>query len=340
MIVETQRRLSRTDRETGFSLLEMLASVLIITVLMSAIFSFMFQAQKRFQGNTVIAESNQGTRGALEIMTQEIGQAGFNPNFVPHKTCNAVVNANAAPQCVTISDLRQVNPGDWLSVDVGGNNELVKVAGTTATGACSGANQMQGVFQVNHTGTPFTIISYKMPYPSGILQGTGTSDDHNLKFFGDINADGNINYVVYSLSPTTNPATTVSVDGTTYKLCNLTRSIAPVTFVAGAVSNPASPLVQNVLYDATAKRGPTGQPIFGYPNLVTVGIVPNQVTVVGTVVITLSVAENPKNVETNRVAWFTMSTQVRPLNLSAAVAVSQAGGFTYLPRLPAGLPMQ
>jgi hypothetical protein len=70
-----------------------------------------------------------------------------------------------------------------------------------------------------------------------------------------------------------------------------------------------------------------------------VGIVPNQVTVVGTVVITLSVMENPRNMETNRVSWFTMSTQVRPLNLSAAVNVSRAGGFTYLPRVPAGLPM-
>jgi hypothetical protein len=98
-------------------------------------------------------------------------------------------------------------------------------------------------------------------------------------------------------------------------------------------------MAQNVLYNISTQQGPTGQPIFSFPNLVTVGIVPNQVTVVGTVVITISVAENPKNIETNRASWFTMSTQVRPLNLSAAVAVGKAGGFTYLPRQPAGLPM-
>ncbi|MFB3922210.1 MAG: PilW family protein [Terriglobia bacterium] len=322
----------------GFSALEMLVSVAIITLLMSSIVPFLVQAQKKFQGNSVISESNHGTRAALEIMTQEIGQAGFNPNFIPHKTCSVAVTASAAPQCVPISDLNMVYPGDWLSVDVGGNNEFVKVIGTTSTGACVGANQVQAVFQVNHSGTPFPLLSYKMPYPSGILQGTGTSDDHTLKFFGDINADGSIQYVVYSLTAAS-PAQTVTVNGTEYALYNLNRSITPVTFVAGAVSRPSSSLVTNVLYNTTLGQGVTGQPIFGYPNVVTVGIVPNQVTVVGTVVITLSVLENPKNMETNRVSWFTMSTQVRPLNLSAAVAVSRQGGFTYLPRIPAGVPM-
>jgi prepilin-type N-terminal cleavage/methylation domain-containing protein len=323
----------------GFSLLEMLASLVIITLLLSAVFSFLLQAQKKFQGSSVTAESNQSARAALEVMTQEIGQAGFNPNFVPNKTGSAVVNANAAEQCATLSNIDQVHPGDWLSVDVGGNNELVKVTGTSATGDCVGTNQVKAVFQVDHTATPFPLISYKMPFPSGILQGTGTSDDRTLEFFGDINADGTIQYVVYSFAPTTSPATTVSVEGTTYTLYTLTRSITPVTYVSGATNSPASPVVQNVLYDATTGQGPTGQPIFAYPNVVTVGIVPNEVTVVGTVVLTISVAENPKNIETNRVSWFTMSTQVRPLNLSAALAVSRAGGFTYLPRLPGGLPM-
>lgn len=329
----------RKKTPMGFSLLEMLASVVIITLLMSAVFSFMVQAQKKFQGNTVTAESGQDARAALEILAQDIGQAGFNPNFYPNRACSVVITANAANQCVTLSDISQIHPGDYLSVDVGGNNELVKVAGTTATGACVGANQVHGVFQVNHTATPFPIISYKMPYPSGILQGPGTSDGQTLKFFGDINADGTIQYVVYNLSPTTTPATTLSVNGITYTLYNLNRSITPVTFVSGAMSSPASPLVQNVIYNISMHQGPTGQPIFSFPNVVTVGIVPNQVTVVGTVVITISVAENPKNIETNRASWFTMSTRVRPLNLSASVAVARAGGFTYLPRLPAGLPM-
>ena len=104
----------QATRACGFSLLEMLASVTIITLLMSAVFAFMFQAQKRFQGNIVISESNQSARAALEVLTQEIGQAGYNPNYSPHKTSSASVSANADPQCVTMSNTTGIHPGDWL----------------------------------------------------------------------------------------------------------------------------------------------------------------------------------------------------------------------------------
>ena len=122
-------------RASGFSLLEMLASVTIITLLMSAVFTFMFQAQKRFQGNVVTSESNQSARAALEVLTQEIGQAGYNPNFSPNKTCSTAINATYATQCVTLNDTTGINPGDWLSVDTGPGNEIVMVTGNTANGA-------------------------------------------------------------------------------------------------------------------------------------------------------------------------------------------------------------
>jgi len=347
------------DRAQGFSLLEMLASVAIITLLMSAVFAFLYQTQKRFQSSAVKTESNQAARAALELMTQEIGQAGYNPQFYPHKTCNQVVQAWADPQCITLNDIAGINPGDWLQVDTGTNSEIVQVWATSATGTCvnpaasagppaytppspaTTAPWIKAVFQMNHNGatTQFPTISYKMPYPGGILQGAGTSSDQTLEFFGDINNDGVINYVVYSLTPTTSPASTLSIGGNTYTLYNLQRSITPVTFSAGAVNSPSSPLVQNVLYDAANARGPTGQPIFSYPTTVVVGVVPNQVTVVGTIVITISVAVNPRSLELGRVEWYTMATQIRPLNLSAAVAINMAGGAKYMVKLPAGLPM-
>jgi prepilin-type N-terminal cleavage/methylation domain-containing protein len=337
MAMIAQMNFGRAPR--GFSLIEMLVSVTIVTLLMSAIFPFLFQVQKRYQGGAVIAEANQSARAALEVMTQEIGQAGYNPNFIPNKTCNVAITANAAPQCVTLSEIDRIFPDDWLLVDAAGDNELVRVTGTSNTGACSSPNQVQGVFQANHPSAPFPVSSYKMPWPGGILTGTGSSDDHTLKFFGDINADGVIRYVEYTLSPAHSPARTVDVEGVEYTLYNLNRSMTQVLFLAGQAASAASPLVQNVLYNVTLGQGPTGLPLFAYPNLVTVGVVPNQVTVVGTISIALSVAEDPRNLETNQAAWFTMATQIRPLNLSAAVAVSRAGGFSFLPRTPAGLPM-
>jgi prepilin-type N-terminal cleavage/methylation domain-containing protein len=367
MAGEAENRLGgRVRVAQGFSMIELLASVTIITLLMSAVFAFMYQAQKRFQGNVVVTESNQSARAALELITQEIGQAGYNPQYYPHKTGTAVITANADPQCLTLSpDISHINVGDWLQIDTGVNNEILQVVGitgnpppnppyTTVNCTSPGANQIYAVFDMNHNGstTPFPIISYKMPYPSGILAppalpAAQVPFDHVLEFFGDINNDGTIRYVVYSLAPTTSPATTVSVNGNTYTLYNLRRSITPVTFAAGAANSLSSPLVQNVLcqdinatYAAPATPlGPTGLPIFSYPNTVVVGVVPNQVTVVGTILVTLSVAINPRSLESGRVEWYTMATQIRPLNLSAAVAINQAGGAKYMVKLPPGLPM-
>src|SRR5690348_10523932 len=276
---------SKRPQQTGFSLVEMMISMLVIMLVMSAVFSFITQAQKKLQGTQVEAESNQGARGALELMTQEIGQAGYNPNFSSNRTCAVPVTPNADPQCVTISDISSIGTGDWLSVDTGVNNEFVQVTGTTATGACAGANQIQASFIMNHispsTTFPFRVASYKLPYPTGILTGAGTSNDHILEFYGDINAGGTINYVVYSLQPTTTPATTVVINGQSYILYNLMRSISPVTFTAGATNKPASPIVRNVLYKditAASPTGPTGKSLFAYPDTILVGIVPNQTT--------------------------------------------------------------
>lgn len=343
-------RTSRRNFATGFSLVEMLVSVAIIVLLMSAVFPFLFQSQKKYQNNQVVSEANQSARAAMEVMTQEIGQAGYNPNFATAKTSTTVVSVSSSPQCVTLSDINEINPGDWLTVDTGPNHELVQVLSTSSVSGtpCTSSNQIDAVFLMSHDGStaPFPVISYKMPYGSGILQNSGTSNDQRLEFFGDINQDGVIRYVVYSLSPVS-PATTVSINGTTYTLYNLYRSVttvpftnlpAPSTYTPPA-NNQASPLVTNVLYKTSSQSGPTGQPIFAYPNQIVIGVVPNQITVVGTVVVTISVAVSPKSLESELPQWFTMATQIRPLNLQSAITVNNAGGAVYLPPLPKSLPM-
>jgi prepilin-type N-terminal cleavage/methylation domain-containing protein len=338
-------KVTRNSPESGFSLLEMLASVVIITLLMSAVFSFMYQAQKRFQGNVAVSESNQSARAALEVMSQEIGQAGFNPPFKPNKTITSNVAVSPAGVCVTLNDIGGIHTGDWLSIDTGANQEDVKVTGIP-TAACTG-NQIRAVFMVAHTcssGTPCIVTSNKMPYPGGILSGTvngvaTTSDDRTLEFFGDIYDKGDIYCVVYSLNPIS-PATAVTISGTNYILYNLYRSATLVNWGTLQQQNDkATALVQNVLYNTTSQAGPTGKKLFDMQT-VTLGIFPNVQTVVGTVVITLSVAVNPKRLESGIVEWYTMATEIRPLNLTAAITVNnQPGGSPLLPKVPACLPM-
>ena len=68
-------------------------------------------------------------------------------------------------------------------------------------------------------------------------------------------------------------------------------------------------------------------------------MVPNVITVVGTIIIAISVDVTPINLATGQHQWITMATQIRPINLAAAIAVNNAGGATYLPPLPQTLPM-
>lgn len=328
--------------DAGFSLLELAASVAIIGLLMGAVFSFMAQAQRRFQSDLVIAGSNQTARAAMEFMSQEIGQAGFNPVFAGNlnKTAAGPIIASARAQCVMLNNITQINPNDWVAADSGPAYELVKVTSTSnvPSSPCTASNQIQGVFQVNHPALSLPVNSYKAPYPSGILSASGQSDDKTLEFFGDVYDNGTLQYAVYSLYCPSG-ATTVTINGGTYTLCKLERSVTPITFASSATNNQASPLVQNVLYNTSLAQGPTGQPIFNY-NKVTLGVVPTVFTVVGTVTVTLSVAVNPQALEAGGVIeYYTMATQVRPLNLTAAIAVNSAGGVNFLPALPAGLPM-
>jgi len=353
----------------GFSLLEVLASVAIITVLMGAVFAFMIQVQKRMQGTLVISESNQTARAAMELMTQEIGQAGFNPQFANSVTDSSSITAAPTGTCVTLNTISGIYPGDYLVVDTGASQETVQVQATTngalpGKTACATANQIKAVFQYCHgtstapcpaggSSTPIPFASYKFPNPSGILQGQTVSfsgsnitvsNDHVLAFFGDIENNQTPQYVVYSLyNPTSAAPISVTINGSTYYLYNLYRSATNLNFGAAINNNHASPLVENVLYkDITGVGpvGPTGLPIFGYPSNVNVAITPTVVTVVGTVVINLCVAVNPRALETGtQVQWYTMASQIRPVNMWAAVTITSSGGTKYLGQLPQGVPM-
>lgn len=379
---DARRARPRSDSATGFSLLELMVSMSIVILLMLAVFPFLIQAQKRFEGNIVVSEANQSARAALEVMSQEIGQAGYNPQFYPNKTSTVNFSPCGSNQALRLSDINGIYPGDWVSVDTGPNNELLEVFATsnsnpappTPPSPCAtcppGQDCIYAKFEIPHNGsaTPFPVASFNMPFDTGIL--TTTSNDQLLQFYGDINQDGSIKYVVYSLSPETTPLTTVCYPSvavgvtcpatSTYGLYDLYRSITGDPSAAGCSNGtgsvpfpslptaagytppnncPASPMVEKVLYNANNQVGPTGQPIFLYLNQVQVGVTPVVVTVTGTVQITLCIAVNPKNLETNQVTFFTMASQIRPLNLYNALNVNANSGALYIPPKPASLPM-
>ena len=366
------RRVRQGARATsvGFTLIEALVSVAIIGVVMGPIFFFLLQVQKHFQANTVVSESNQGARAAMASVAQEIGQAGFNPQFTASTTSSAAITASPTGQCVTLGTTNGINPGDYLSVDSGSEFEQVKVLAThtaalSGYSVCGTANQIRAVFLQCHNnssgGCPaggssgaYGFMSDKFPFPSGMLQGQSLtfngstisiSNDHILAmYYGNQDNSGTLYYVVYSLY---NPAssgslTTLTINGGSYNLYTLWRSIDTVNYATGQTASHAYPLVNNVLYqDITGSNpvGPTGKNLFTY-NTLPVTVVPNIISVVGTVGIDVTVAVNPESLEAQGVVqYYTMSSQIRPVNLWAAVSINQTGGSTFLPPMPVGLPM-
>jgi type IV pilus assembly protein PilW len=64
-------------RQSGFSLIELLAGILISAVLLASLYSVFFSQQEAFSAQEQIAEMSQNLRAAQDLMTREIRLAGY-----------------------------------------------------------------------------------------------------------------------------------------------------------------------------------------------------------------------------------------------------------------------
>jgi len=64
-------------KDTGFSLIEMMVSMAVVLTVSGAVFSALGYYQKSYRSSTLQADMHSGIRGALELMKQEIEQAGM-----------------------------------------------------------------------------------------------------------------------------------------------------------------------------------------------------------------------------------------------------------------------
>ena len=220
----------------GFSLLELMASVAILMVIMAAIFSVISYYQKTYGTTALKADMYENVRGVIELMAQEIGQAGL-VNLPPppsSPTLSAAVIASGTAQAVNVSSTTSMFVGEKLLVGTGASEELVSV-----TALNTAANQMTGVFTKAHaSGAPINVLGV---FHNGVMaSSTGTQ----LRLFGDINADGSLLYVHYDCDNSTTPGT-------------LTRSVTTVT-----PSVSSSSAGQTLL--STLIANPGGTPCFQY----------------------------------------------------------------------------
>lgn len=278
---QANRSLSWTSNQRGFTLLELLVSVAIITVLMAIVFQFMDMNQKRHRSQQLMAEVTQGGRSAFEVMTQELNQAGYNPPFRASKSVGGSSTVNPGTGLVAFPVSAATSPAT-KSVFYGTR----LVIGNNCTGTPTTCNQeevqvnydaLYGTTPITGTAVPLVIanphspgepvFTRNFPYPSGILYdnyigGTGRGiADNKLRFFGDVMDTGDLYYGEYRLqcrgsTPGTyvDACTAGCTDGPFVLTRFLTRLADPTT---GAFRIPASkaapfdgatvsPLVDNI----------------------------------------------------------------------------------------------
>jgi prepilin-type N-terminal cleavage/methylation domain-containing protein len=220
-------------RQTGFTLLETLVALAVLLAVGGIVTTGMFQLMRT--QNTIANRTDMHTsvRSATELLQQEIGQAG-RVSVGPPNVSVTMAAVTAGSQSITLTpSTATVYPGEVLTVDVGSNQETVTVTGTASAPTATFVNthssnttpvMVLGAFgtgvvppaasaltdpngqcvasSVTVSGQTFNYAGYSAPSP-----GTGVgSTCEVLKLYGDINGDGNMVYVEYTCSQSSNTA--------------------------------------------------------------------------------------------------------------------------------------
>jgi prepilin-type N-terminal cleavage/methylation domain-containing protein len=340
-------------RAEGFSLLEILVSVMILTVLMAAVFQFLRFNQQRYRGDQLLAERNQGARSALELMTQELQQAGHNPNFTPHKTLTADVTPTGGIVNISVGNTTGIFYGNLVEIGSSAsdpNREVLEVKGDSTHSIT--ATSFPAIITLSHaSGQP--VFSHSLPFPNGILysasaEGTGQTADVNLiQYFGDVEGNGTLRYGEYKLTDTGQRSSLKCTTGSGPQDCyilQLSRFITPLMTPGLSYNIPAnkppdsfSPLADNILGypdGAGVFLNPDQKPIFRL-NYDTFGnLTYGFTTYVRAVDVDLTLQTVDKDPEVNEFRTIRMRSHIVPTNINYAWGITLLGGSPELPFKP------
>jgi prepilin-type N-terminal cleavage/methylation domain-containing protein len=297
----------------GFSLIELLVSTAVILVIIASILTAVTRFQVVFRGEQQMSVVRESIRGAEEVMSEEIGQAG-SLSFSNTTLSSPITGNTATAQTIPLnpnSSTPFIFKGEKLLIDAGTAGELVKV---------TAINPVKGVITTNHaTSAPVTAVGL---FPAGILT---TANGNTLQLFGDINADG-----------TLQPDGTIKPKGTLQYVeytCDttaglLTRSITPIT----DAKSPARPLVSNLIAN---NPGGATHPLCFTVQTATCGAT----TCVTGVTVTLTAQTATADLMTGTFRWMTSTFTVTPRTVVAAFALAQQSSTAHIQPTPPGLPM-
>lgn len=231
----TLSRPTRHSAQSGFTLLEMLISLALLLVITGAIFGGMSTMQKNYRGNEIRSILNQQMRATMEMMAQEIGQAGLAPSGMQLSSIYTASNASGSvatvtqsvttpdptnPQSLSIqtSPAASAQTGQLVIADSGAAAEVVTIKDIST-------DHIKAIFQKTHT-APFNIYPHGL-YPQGITfqttptvtaQPTSLSNT-SLIMFGaitgtvDTNGAGTLSIVEYKCPTATSAGTVTDSSG-------------------------------------------------------------------------------------------------------------------------------
>ncbi len=242
-------------QDAGFSLPELLVSAIVLSVILSIVTHLLLQTTNGQRTMWNRTQMHSSVRGAIELLQQEVGQAGLVtlPGLV---TLGAAVSIGV--QTVMVSSAAGMFVGAQLLINTGASQETV-----TLLAVDPGARQITAAFtQAHASGAPVDVaggFAHGIVPPTMLNGSTGTV----LKLFGDVNGDGAMVYVEYTCNTGTG---------------RLSRNMMAWDAVAKPALTPAHVLLSNVV------ANPDGAPCFSYQTEV---VLPH--TYVTAVAITLSV---------------------------------------------------
>lgn len=179
------------NKESGFSLVELLVGLALLLIILGPLLSFMKSAQDLRATSYRLTDVEQNARAALILIGRDLQNAGYNfpPRIaLPTDTSNLITpllgpsnNANA------INNLYPIIPGNNLNLV----NTTDSVNGATVTNATDQItlvytnqifnNGLPIVGTVNQAGTQFTLIPAVPPQPANVL----SSANQSLLYQGD-----------------------------------------------------------------------------------------------------------------------------------------------------------
>ncbi len=205
--------------ESGFSLLELMVAMAVMLVISGAAVTALLKMSTTQATIWNRTQMHSGIRGATEVLQQEVGQAGRVALISGSSTCtnNTAVPSLNAPvvagtQTVNVTSICGMFIGENLTVDEGTAKETVAITQINGaasdptstqcpTGSTVTAGNITGVFTNSHL--LYATLQALGGFAAGIVPTTTTNGSTAavLKLFGDINADGSMVYVEYSISP-------------------------------------------------------------------------------------------------------------------------------------------